>query len=129
MKKIALFCVLLLGVANIANAEFIEEFALKKDESKVIKLFVQNTQKTLSFRWTLYKDKELVLHLNYDRIPRQFLLSKENLNAFTIPLNHTNAAKSPNPHITIYFVDFDIYKKEAKFRYYLHKFDSQIEIL
>lgn len=111
------------------NAELIEEFVLKKDETKTINLFVENTTKTLTFRWTLYKNKALVLHLNYDKNPHQFKLTKENLNSFKIPLTFTNSTKTPTPHIILYFIDFDDYKKEAKFRYYLHRFTSQIEIM
>lgn len=127
-KAIMFFCALLV---NIANAEFIEEFILKKDEVKIINLFVENSRKILAFRWTLYKDRGLVMHLTYDRNPHQFHLYKEShaLNAFKLPLTHTRSTKAQNPHILIYFIDFDDYKKEAKFRYYLHKYDAQIEIM
>lgn len=125
MKKyiLAFFCVLSL------NAEFIEEFTLKKDELKTINLFVENTHKILAFRWTLYKDNALILHLNYDKNPHQATLLKENLNSFKIPLTFTNHTKTPTPHIVIYFIDYDDYKKEAKFRYYLYRFDNHIEIM
>ncbi|MGX2981644.1 hypothetical protein [Helicobacter sp. 23-1045] len=133
MKKIIILCFLLCfsALINALNAELIEEFILKKDESKVINLFVENTHKTLTIRWTLYKDRGLVMHLNYDRNPHQFQLYKESLalNSFKIVLNHTNSTRAQNPHIIIYFVDFDDDKKEAKFRYYLNKYNAQIEIM
>lgn len=129
MKKIILLCFSVL--LNVLNAELIEEFILKKDEVKIINLFVERDYKTLAFRWTLYKDRGLVMHLNYDRKPHQFQLYKEStaLNAFKIPLTHTRSTKTQNPHIIIYFVDFNDDKKEAKFRYYLNKYDTQIEIM
>ncbi len=129
MKKIILLCFSVL--LNVLNAELIEEFILKKDEVKIINLFVERDYKTLAFRWTLYKDRGLVMHLNYDRNPHQFQLYKESiaLNAFKIPLTHTRSTKTQNPHIIIYFVDFNNDKKEAKFRYYLNKYDAQIEIM
>lgn len=111
------------------NAELIEEFTLKKDEVKTINLFVESVQKTLAFRWTLYKDRALIVHLNYDKNPYQITLFKENLNSFAIPLTFSNSTKTPTPRIILYFIDFDDYKKEAKFRYYLHRFTSHIEIM
>lgn len=128
MNKIILYCLIIL---NALNAEFIEEFVLKKDESKIINLFVENAHKTLTFRWTLYKDRGLVMHLNYDRNPHQFQLYKETraLNAFKIYLTHTHSTKAQNPHIIIYFIDFDDDKKEAKFRYYLNRYNAPIEIV
>lgn len=129
LKKVVIFCCALL--INLANAELIEEFILKKDEVKIINLFVENTHKTLAFRWTLYKDRVLVMHLTYDRNPHQFHLYKESLalNAFKVELTQTRSTRAQSPHIIIYFVDFDDYKKEAKFRYYLNKYDAQIEIM
>ncbi len=129
MKRFVIFCCALF--VNVLNAEFIEEFVLKKDETKIINLFVERAHKTLAFRWTLYKDRGLVMHLNYDRNPHQFNLYKESLalNAFKVELTQTRSTKAQQPHIIIYFVDFDDYKKEAKFRYYLNKYDAQIEIM
>lgn len=129
LKKIIILCCF--ALANILNAEFIEEFILKKDEVKIINLFVERDYKTLAFRWTLYKDRGLVMHLTYDRNPHQFLLYKEStaLNAFKIPLTHTHSNRAQDAHILIYFVDFNDDKKEAKFRYYLNAYEAQIEIM
>ncbi|MDE6886693.1 MAG: hypothetical protein K2P17_06620 [Helicobacteraceae bacterium] len=128
MKKIIL---LIFFAISILNAELIEEIILKKDEVKSLDLFVENVKKTLTFRWTLYKDRGLVMHLNYDRTPHQFILYKESLakNSYKIYLSSINSTQSENPYIRIYFIDFDDNKKEAKFRYYLFNFNNNIGVM
>ncbi|RDU62617.1 hypothetical protein [Helicobacter sp. MIT 14-3879] len=121
MKKL----IILFFSILILKAELLGEITLKKDEIKSIDFFVENTKKTLSFRWTLYKDRGLVIHLNYDRNPHQFILYKENLNSYKI--NLSSIAKTQNPYFIIYFIDYNNDKKEAKFRYYLFSFNNNIE--
>lgn len=127
--RIFLSIFILIFTHSLLYAELIEEIELSKDEIKSINLFVNNTTKTLSFRWTLYKDRGLVMHLNYDNNPHQFILYKEKLNSFKIPLSHTSLSNIPNPYIIIYFIDFDSKDKKAKFRYYLYPAQENIGII
>lgn len=121
---------IILLFANFLNAELIEEIELSKDELKIINLSVNNIQKTLSFRWTLYKDRGLVMHIKYDDLPHQVVLYKNNLNSYKVVLE--KIAKNDvndNPNIILYFIDFNLKTNKAKFRYYLFNYNSTIEVI
>lgn len=116
-------------VSCLLNAELIEEIELSKDELKVINLLVENTQKVLTLRWTLYKDNGLVLHIKYDNFPHQVVLYKASLNSYKVILENLANNINENPNIIIYFINFDMKTNKAMFRYYLNKFNSNIEII
>lgn len=111
------------------KAEFLGEIELQKDEIKTLNIFVENTTKILTLRWTLYKDKALVTHLKYDFIPHQFILYKDNLNSYKVYLSGINSNKSEDSYIIFYFVDFNEVTRKAKFRYYLFRFANNIEVM
>lgn len=122
-------CFLLFCIVGSVNAEFLGEIVLKKDEIKSINIFVENSKKTLTFRWTLYKDRVLVTHFKYDDIPYQFSLYKDNANSAKIILSNINSSSIPNPYMIFYFIDYDDNLKEAKFRYYIFNFNGNIEVM
>lgn len=126
MQKIILLFLLLL---NALHAEILGESWLKKDELKTIQFFVENTTKTLTFRWTLFKDSALITHFKYDGNPHQFVLYQNGPNAATIELSALNSTLNPNPHIVFYFLGFDLREKRAHFRYHLFRYNQKIEVL
>lgn len=122
--------IVFLSLICMLDAELIEEIELSKDEMKTISLSVNNVRKSLSFRWTLYKDNGLVMHFEYDNFPNQAVLYKNKLNSYRIVLE--KVAKNDindNPNIVIYFVDFNIKTNKAKFRYHLFNFNSNVEVI
>lgn len=123
------YLLILFFMIFICNAEFLGEVSLKKDEIKSIDFFVENSRKTLTFRWTLYKDKVLTTHFKYDGILYQFSLYKDNSNSAKIILSNINNANNPNPYIIFYFVNYDDDLKEAKFRYYFFNFNSSVGVI
>ncbi|RDU56678.1 hypothetical protein [Helicobacter sp. MIT 99-5507] len=125
MRYLLLFFILV----GIINAEFIGEITLKKDEVKNIELFVENSKKILTFRWTLYKDGVLITHFKYDGIPYQFSLYKEHSNSAKITLSSINSANNANPYMIFYFTNYDDMQKEARFRYYIFNFNSNVEVM
>lgn len=126
MIRYLLFLFIIIGVVN---AEFLGEIILKKDEAKKIEFFVENSKKTLTFRWTLYKDGVLITHFKYDGIPYQFSLYKEHANSAKITLSSINNANNANPYVIFYFIDYDDISKEARFRYYIYNFDNNVEVM
>lgn len=120
---IIIFCVVGL------QAEFLGEVSLGKDEVKTFDVFAENIKKTLSFRWTLYKDKALVMHFKYDNIPYQFVLYKKGSNSAKINLSSINSSNNENPYIIFYFVDFNDADRKAKFRYYFFRFNNNVEVM
>ncbi|WP_163534035.1 hypothetical protein [Helicobacter suis] len=54
-----------------------QRITLKKDQTFSGTLQLQNFKKPLSVRWTLYKDKGLVVHLHFNQFPYQFILYKD----------------------------------------------------
>ncbi|WP_258443714.1 hypothetical protein [Helicobacter sp. 16-1353] len=125
MLRFILLCFCIVGL----RAEFLGEVTLAKDEVKTLNVFVENTRKTLSFRWTLYKDKALIMHFKYDNIPHQFIVYKDGSNSIKINLSSINSFSNENPHIIFYFVDFNDDSKMAKFRYYLFRFNNNVEVM
>ncbi len=125
MRRLLIVFCIICGV----DAEFLGEVVLKKDELKSIELFVEDSKKTLTFRWTLYKDKVLITHFKYDGILYQFSLYKDNANSAKITLSNANRANNPNPYIIFYFVHYDDDLKEAKFRYYIFNFNSNVGVM
>lgn len=120
-------CAILCVVA--LRAEFVNEIVLKKDETHTLNLVVENTIKILSFRWTLYKDNVLVTHFKYDNMPYQFTLDTKQRNVSKIELSSLSSQYSENPYMLFYFVDFNLATKEARFRYYLFRFNHNIEVI
>lgn len=122
---------LLIFIACVGlNAQLLGEFELKKDELKNFEIIFSNPsfiQKTLNFRWTLSKDGVLIVLANYDRIPHQFAPNSQ-LNALKITLSNINGIYAPNPHMIFYFIDFDMARSVARFRYYLFDSNGNIEV-
>ncbi|WP_104705728.1 hypothetical protein [Helicobacter suis] len=54
-----------------------QRITLKKDQTFSGTLQLQKFKKPLSVRWTLYKDKGLVVHLHFNQFPYQFILYKD----------------------------------------------------
>ena len=87
------------------------DVTLKKDEVSEYQIIDPIRLKKFTFRWTLYINDGLVVLANYDGYPYQFILYKRaNGSSFQIPL------KKKRSFLMVEFYDFDVKKKEAKFR-------------
>jgi hypothetical protein len=60
---------------NAAAWRETKSFVLKKDQLVKVLVKSEGEKKLLSFRWTLYTDKALVVHENFDRFVGQHILS------------------------------------------------------
>ena len=54
-----------------------KELSLEKEQTYQALIQVGDVQKELIFRWTLYKNYGLVIHLRYDKFNHQFVLYAE----------------------------------------------------
>ena len=90
-----------------------EELSLKKDELYTHEFALSGIPKTLKLYWTLYKNYGLVVHLQYDKFPYQFVLYTDyKRKSFTLPLSQGNDIDK-DAYLLLSFKDFDDQEKVA----------------
>lgn len=105
------FIFLLVGVFTLLDAAAWREtksFTLKKDE--LVKVLVKSGayERELNFRWTLYTDKALVVHENFDRFVGQHILYIGHANqSFRKRLLPPKRSQKDVPYIIVVFKKFD----------------------
>ncbi|WP_201353013.1 hypothetical protein [Hydrogenimonas urashimensis] len=112
---------LLLGAgANDPNEAWshYDTFALKKDQVQHVRIDANEKSHRLAFRWTLYKNGGLVMHVDYDGHRFQPLLyTGYKRNAFRIDLfsrpNDATPMQLETPFALLIFTAFDPRKREA----------------
>ena len=110
MRGVAIFVILsTLLFGRYWDSQY--EVTLKKDVVSEFQIIDPVRIKNFSFRWTLYINDGLVVLVNYDGYPYQFILYKgHNGSSFQIPL------KKKRSFLMVEFYDFNFQKREAKFR-------------
>lgn len=95
---------------------------LNKDEFYIVTLQANESQKTLYFRWTLLKNNGLVMHLNYDYFPHQFILYRDyQRNCYKVPLfKEEQKNYSEGPFFMLCFKDYNRKTKVATLKYYIY---------
>ena len=105
----------------------INEFSLKKDQTKKIVVQYGASQKKLTFRWTLYKNDGLVVFSSYDEVVSQHILYTNYKNqSLKIMLKPKGAYEFSSPYMLIRFDEFLFAKNKAKFSLWLN--DNRQEI-
>lgn len=109
MKRFFVF-LLLGGMLYLHAAAWREQksFILKKDQ--VVKVLVKSEglDRNLSFRWTLYTDKVLVVHESFDRFVGQHMLSATYGNqSFQKRLLPPKRSELDIPYAIVVFKKFD----------------------
>lgn len=90
-----------------------QNIVLKKDELYLGVIYEHHLEKPLFFRWTLYKNHGLVVYLNYDKFPYQFILYKDyQRETFKLPLFGNDAVNNIS-YLYLSFRDFDEKKNTA----------------
>lgn len=103
---------------------------LEKDQTFRFAVSSETMQKDLSFRWTLYKNRGLVLHLKYDGFVHQFILYTDyQRSSFKLPIK-AEPEKKPEeaPYFMLVFKDFNRKSAVATLDYYLRTGDAEIDI-
>lgn len=107
-----------------------KNFVLKKDQ--VVKILVKSEglERVLSFRWTLYTDKILVVHESFDRIVGQHMLSTGYPNqSFRKQLLPQKRSHKDIPYALVVFKKFDEGNATAAMDLLLIDKESRIELV
>ncbi len=104
---------------------------LKKDEFYVIKMQTNEVQKTLYFRWTLLKNDGLVVHLNYDSFPHQFVLYEDyQRNCYRVSLwKPIDGYYGEEPYFLLCFKDYKRVERIATLQYYIYEGNRNFNII
>ena len=90
-----------------------EQLSLRKDEIYTQDFVLSGVPKTLKLYWTLYKNYGLVVHLQYDKFPYQFVLYTDyKRKSFTLPLSQGQDIDK-TAYLLLSFRDFDEQEKVA----------------
>ena len=124
---------LLVPVLCFAPPEWKEErfLELQKDEFYTLVFKANEAEKRLFFRWTLHKNRGLVVHLNYDYFPHQFILYQDyQRNCYKIPLFKEEPTKySEAPYFMLCFKDYHRGKKIATLKFYIYEGNRDFNII
>lgn len=112
-----LLCALAFGADEGGiNWNFKDEVELKKDQNAGYEIAIDDKMYTLTFRWTLFVNKGLVMLYKLEKFPYQNILYKDyKLNSFKIELKNRAENAYYKPYVLIVFKDFDEKKKIATF--------------
>lgn len=93
--------------------------------------FRYRRDKNFSFRWTLYKNKILVIHMHYDNFFKQFILEKEDYqkNSFKLPLFSASNRNFESPYLLLTFLKFDKKKQKPIFEIKIRDVEDIIEVI
>ena len=100
------------------QAEWIltKQVALVKDQYQSVTVKDEEIIRVLNFRWTLYAGDGLVMHLNYDENPSQFILYKQyKKDTFALALLPKKSKYKRVPFLYLVFNKFDYKENKAYF--------------
>lgn len=100
---------------NAAPWREMKSFTLKKDQFAKVTVKGEGQEHNLSFRWTLYTDKALVVHENYDRFVGQHILYTGHNQSFRKRLLSAKNSEKDVPYALVVFKKFDEANKTAQF--------------
>jgi len=129
MTRVFIFIFALLLSLDAASWREMKNFKLKKDETArvVIKASSSPTlERVLSWRWTLYTDKALVVHEKFDRIVGQHILYAGHNDGFRKSLLPSVASERDVPYAVVIFKKFDDENKTALFDLLIYDKEKRI---
>lgn len=102
---------------------------LQKDQLHELKLASADPKKKVRFRWTLYKNEGLVMHLSYDGFVHQFVLYRDyQRSAFKLPLLPRSSELGEAPYLMLVFKNYSRRTELAEIEYLLHPADRSIAL-
>ena len=117
IKAFFLIFVLIFSL-DAASWREMKSFTLKKDEVARVRIKMSaspNSERLLTWRWTLYTDKALVVHEKFDRIVGQHILYVGHNDGFQKALLPSIATQRDIPYAVVIFKKFDDQNKTAQF--------------
>jgi len=119
MRSITLVLLLVLFL-QAAETSFTKEISLKKDQYQQIVVKEEADIRVLNFRWTLYAGDGLVMHLNYNGMPHQFILFKNyKKDTYKVRLLPKISAYRREPYLYLIFKKYDFENKKAIFEIFV----------
>ncbi|NPA66545.1 MAG: hypothetical protein GXO11_06650 [Epsilonproteobacteria bacterium] len=107
----------------------VKEYKLTKDKTVKILVKYGSFQKTLSFRWTLYKNDGLVVFSSYDRIVSQHVLYLNHTNqSIRIQLKSRASSNRVASYLLLKFDQFDFQKHRATISLWLADKNKEISL-
>ena len=115
MRNLALILILV-SLLQAVETSFTKEISLKKDQYQQIVVKEEADIRVLNFRWTLFAGDGLVMHLNYNGRPHQFILFKHyKKDTYKVRLLPKISAYKREPYMYITFKKFEHNTKKAYF--------------
>jgi len=115
MNKVLLVCFLFFSLHGAPWRES-KNFVLAKDQLVKIMVKSEGQERMLSWRWTLYTDKGLVVHENFDRFVGQHVLHSGYSNqSFRKQLLPALKSERDAAYVIVVFKKFDEGAKKAQF--------------
>jgi len=117
MKKVIVL-LLLLSFTWLQGAEddFTTQVSLEKDQFQTLVVHEEKILHVLKFRWTLYANDGLVMHLNYDDRVSQFILYNQYKKAtYKVRLLPKKTLSKQAAFLYLTFNKFDYKEKKAYF--------------
>lgn len=107
----------------------LKSFTLQKDQPVKVLVKGEGQERLLSFRWTLYTDKALVVHENFDRFVGQHILYASHTNqSFRKRLLPAKKNERDAPYVIIVFKQFDEGAKTARMDLLLIDKEKRVEL-
>lgn len=127
MTKVFLFIFALLLSLNATPWREMKSFTLAKDQFAKVMVKGEGQERLLTFRWTLYTDKALVVHENYDRFVGQHILYSGHNQSFRKRLLNAKNSERDVPVALVVFKKFEEANQTVQFDLLL--FDKEKRVL
>lgn len=124
-----LFLVLAMTVvwANAVPWRETKSFVLPKDRLVKVLVKSEGQERLLTFRWTLYTDKALVVHESFDRFVGQHILYASHANqSFRKRLLPPKKSEKDVPYVIVVFKKYDEGEKTAQMDLFLIDKENRI---
>jgi hypothetical protein len=111
--------------------DYSHEFVLKKDQLALVEVLKRedSSKRVLAMRWTLFQNERLVLLVNYDGFPTQYIVQKKyKRNSIKIALRDDYHDSFKQAIMIVTFKAFDDAKKTALLKVSVSDPNKQIEI-
>lgn len=126
MVKVLFLCFAFLSVEGAAWREM-KTFNVPKDQVVKVMVKSEGEERILSWRWTLYTDKALIVHENFDRFVGQHVLYAGYSNqSFRKELLPPLKSERDAPYVLVVFKKFDEGAKKAQFDLLLFDKENRI---
>jgi hypothetical protein len=126
--QVLLVVTLFFSVTEANDFREIIKISLKKDAQKKFLVKYDSSERLFKFRWTLYKNKGLVIFRSYDKQVSQNILYLNHKNqSFRVELKSRGRDFYNVPYILVKFKEFDYVTREAKFDLMLS--DDKMQII